>query len=66
MKVGWQYLNSNWYYLNPVSDGTRGAMKTGYQKVGGVWYYLDPGSGVLWVNRTVPNGSVADSSGVLH
>ncbi len=66
MRAGWQYLNGNWYYLNPISDGTRGAMKTGYQKVGGVWYYLDPGSGVLWVNRTVPNGSVADSSGVLH
>ena len=65
MKTGWQYLNNNWYYLNPVSDGTRGAMKTGYQSIDGRWFYLDPSSGVLWVNRAVPNGSVAGSDGVL-
>lgn len=66
MRTGWQYINNNWYYLNPVSDGTRGAMRTGYQNINNRWYYLDPASGVLWVNRGVPNGSTADSDGVLH
>ena len=34
--------DGNWYYLNPVSDGTRGAMKTGWFKdVDGNWYYLN-------------------------
>lgn len=66
MRTGWQYINDNWYYLNPISDGTRGAMRTGYQNIENRWYYLDPGSGALWMNRGVPNGSMADSNGVLH
>lgn len=66
MRTGWQYINDNWYYLNPVSDGTKGAMRTGYQRIDDHWYYLDPLSGALWVNRGVPNGSMADSRGVLH
>ena len=26
MKTGWQLVNGSWYYLNPISNGTRGAM----------------------------------------
>lgn len=26
MFTGWQLINGKWYYLNPVSDGTKGAM----------------------------------------
>lgn len=26
MLTGWQYINYNWYYFNPVSDGKRGRM----------------------------------------
>ena len=26
METGWVQVNGVWYYLNPVSDGTRGAM----------------------------------------
>lgn len=44
MDTGWfKDADGNWYYLNPVSDGTRGAMKTGWFKdVDGNWYYLNP------------------------
>ena len=41
MSTGWLYNNGAWYYLNPYSDGTRGAKLTGWQSVGGTWYYLD-------------------------
>lgn len=42
MLTGW-YQNTadgGWYYLNPVSDGTRGMMCTGWQKIGEHWYWL--------------------------
>ena len=42
MMTGWIYVDNNWFYLNPVSDGTRGAMKTGWQAIDGAWYYLNP------------------------
>ena len=54
------------YYLNPVSDGTRGARKTGYQFIDGAWYLFDLNSGALWTNMVTPNGMVADANGVLH
>lgn len=25
MRVGWQFINGKWYYLNPIKDGTYGA-----------------------------------------
>lgn len=28
MATGWQNINGKWYYLNPVSDGSRGALVT--------------------------------------
>ncbi|MCI9105615.1 MAG: hypothetical protein HFG57_06590, partial [Lachnospiraceae bacterium] len=42
---GWVFADNNWFYLNPVSDGTRGAMKTGWVFADNNWYYLDPVSG---------------------
>ncbi|WP_252198286.1 hypothetical protein [Clostridium sp. MCC353] len=44
MDTGWfQDRDGRWYYLNPVSDGTKGAMKTGwFQDQDGRWYYLNP------------------------
>jgi len=44
-----------WYYLNPVSNGTRGAMQTGWliDPLDGYRYYLDPQTGQMamgWVN----------------
>ncbi len=66
MKTGWQNISGAWYYFNPISDGTRGAMRTGYQNVDGRQYYLDPNSGILWVNRNVPNGRWADASGAIQ
>ena len=44
MDTGWfKDADRNWYYLNPVSDGTQGTMKTGWLKdADGNWYYLNP------------------------
>ena len=44
MDTGWfKDADGNWYYLNPVSDGTQGTMKTGWLKdADGNWYYLNP------------------------
>lgn len=45
MKAGWhQDADGHWYYLNPVSDGFRGAMQTGWQNIDGIWYFLNDGS----------------------
>ncbi|MZK50673.1 N-acetylmuramoyl-L-alanine amidase family protein [Clostridium beijerinckii] len=42
MKAGWIQDRGTWYYLNPVSDGTKGAMKAGWIQDKGTWYYLNP------------------------
>lgn len=43
MVTGWFYDGTNWYYLNPISDGTKGAMKIGwlYDTSCGRWFYLN-------------------------
>ena len=38
----WIFVDNNWFYLNPVSDGTRGAMRTGWQTIEGQTYFLNP------------------------
>jgi hypothetical protein len=54
--TGWFADNTGkWYYLNPVSNGTRGAMQTGWlaDPLDGYCYYLDPQTGQMamgWVN----------------
>lgn len=72
MQIGWLLdKDGNWYYLNPVSDGTMGKMLTGW-----VWitdgdgmercYYLNPNSdgyqGRMVVNAVV-DGYAVDGDG---
>lgn len=61
MKTGWLYVDNNWFYLNPVSDGTRGAMKTDWVYVNNNWYYLNPVSdgtrGAMKIGYQLVNGS---------
>ncbi len=53
--VGWfADKDGRWYYLNPISDGTKGKMKTGWitDPQDGNCYYLDPSTGRMvtgWV-----------------
>ena len=42
MKTGWVQDGESWYYMNPVSDGTKGSMKTGWIQDGRKWYYTNP------------------------
>jgi len=42
MATGWINISGTRYYLNPISDGTRGEMKTGWTKIDGGWYYFNP------------------------
>lgn len=69
------YMSTGWftdadgrkYYLNPISDGTKGAMLTGWQFIDGFWYYFNPVSdgtqGALLVNTTTPDGYVVNANG---
>lgn len=41
MVTGWITDNNRRYYLNPVSDGTRGRMFTGWKQIDGKWYYFN-------------------------
>lgn len=58
METGWFSDGTNWYYLNPVSDGTRGAMKTGwvYDASYGKWFYLSA-SGEMMTGWQLINGT---------
>ena len=59
MKTGWfKDVDGNWYYLNPVSGGTQGAMKTGWftDPQDGHLYYLDPKTGAM-VTGNIQNDS---------
>ena len=40
MLYGWHEINGKWYYLNPVSDGTKGIMLADCVTPDG--YYVDP------------------------
>lgn len=43
MMTGWFIDQAgNRFYLNPISDGTKGAMKIGWQTIDGKVYYLNP------------------------
>lgn len=44
MKLGWQQIGGQWYYLNG-----NGEMTIGWQFVGGRWYYMG-GNGVMYAN----------------
>ena len=59
--VGWQFIGSKWYYLNPS-----GAMKTGWLLLGNTWYYLNR-SGVMLTGTHTINGAkhTFNSSGAM-
>ena len=41
MVTGWLEDKGQWYYLNPISDGTQRKMYTGWQFIDGNWYYFN-------------------------
>jgi glucan-binding YG repeat protein len=42
MRSGWyKDTDGNWYFLNNVSDGTKGKMVLGWRQIGGKWYYFN-------------------------
>ena len=49
MVTGWLKEEENWYYLNPLSDGTQGKMYIGWKLIDGNWYYFKE-DGVLVTN----------------
>lgn len=57
------------YYMNPVSNGFRGAMQTGWQLIDGQWYYFNTSSdghkGMLYVNTVTPDGYHVNESGQI-
>ncbi len=66
MQTGWQNINGTWYFLNPTSDGTKGAMKTGWLNDNGTWYYLNA-SGAMQTGWLNDNGTwyYLDGSGKM-
>jgi len=70
MQTGWfTDTDGNIYYLNPVSDGTRGRMVIGWQQIDGKWYYFSQaeGSGTMGAllrNTVTPDGYKVDAKGV--
>lgn len=68
MLTGWfKNVYGDWYYLNPVSDNTMGAMLKGWQYINGYWYYLDDKEaaslGRLYVSMQTPDGKTVDTEG---
>lgn len=69
------YMDSGWftdvdgqtYYLNPVSDGTKGAMLVGWQQIDGQWYYFNPSvggpQGSMLKSTTTPDGYQVNEKG---
>lgn len=60
MLTGWLQYRNQQYYLNPVSDGTKGRMVTGWQQIDNVWYYFDKtegeNKGSMLKNTVTPDG----------
>ena len=68
MDVGWLAdTDGHWYYSNPVSDGTQGAMITGWRKIDGIWYFFNPVSdgtkGAMYHGRKTLDGYYVDENG---
>ncbi len=67
MLTGWITVEDRRYYLNPVSDGTKGKMMTGWQLIDGKWYYFgakpDENYGAMAVSTWV-DGHYVDGTGV--
>ena len=60
--------NGEWYYMNPISDGTRGAMRTGWHQIDRKWYYFntvsDGAQGRMLKNQRTPDGYLLKSDGI--
>ncbi len=69
VKTGWFQENGIWYYLNPVDDGTYGAMRTGWQIIDGKAYYFNASSegvtGAMLANTTTPDGYQVGADGAM-
>ncbi len=68
MQTGWfTDTDGRRYYLNPVSDGTQGAMAVGWRPIDGCWYYFNEVSdgykGALYTDTTTPDGYKVDAGG---
>ena len=67
-KTGWHLdADGSWYYLNPVSDGYRGAMVTGWHLIDGKWYYFNPEAhgklGAMYADGVTPDGYLVGKDG---
>lgn len=68
MVTGWyQDEGNDLYYLNPVSDNTKGRMVTGWQLIDGIYYYFNEKSdgkkGRLLRSTITPDGFRVDETG---
>lgn len=59
MRTGW-YVDpaGNVFYLNPVSNGSKGKMVTGWQQIDGYWYYFNQTEGSGSMGAMVTNATV--------
>ena len=69
MREGWlEDGNGEWYYMNPISDGTRGAMRTGWHQIDRKWYYFNTASygaqGKMLKNQRTPDGYLLKADGI--
>ena len=63
LKTGWLKDNTGkWYFLNPQSNGNKGAMLTGWQWIDGNCYYLNA-DGSMLANGETPDGYKVNADG---
>jgi len=69
VQTGWLQDGGNWFYLNPVDDGSFGAMRTGWQIVDGKAYYFNASSdgvyGAMLKSTTTPDGYQVGADGAM-
>ncbi len=70
MKTGWHMdPDGRWYFLNPISDGTKGRMMTGWQWIDGYCYYLSEKTakthplGAMYAGEQTTDGYQVNKSG---
>ena len=66
MQTGWITDGGRLYYLNPISDGTKGKMVTGWQYINGKYYYFNTvsdGTRGALITNTVVDRYYVDSDG---
>ena len=68
MRIGWlKDASGEWYYLNPISDGTKGAMRVGWHQIDNKWYYFntvsDGTQGRMLKSRRTPDGYLLKADG---